>query len=179
MHQSDVDQAIAKGTTAMFLLGVAIIVVGVGAFLTPLLATVTVATLFAWVYLIAGVIRIVHAFQSRRQRGFRLRLSLGILYDVVSLLIFLAVIGKTLSLTLALGFALMLEGSLESILAIQLRPLAHWKWVLLSGILSVTLGVLVASGMAVGAVWLLGALIGASMVLTGLWFIMLSQAFHR
>lgn len=179
MHQSDVDQAIAQGSTAMLFLGVAIIVVGVGAFLAPLLATITVVTIFAWVYLVAGIIRIVQAFQSRHQRGFRLRLSLGILYEVVSLLIFVPVIGKTVSLTLALGLALMLEGVLEVILAVQLRPSPRWVWVMLSGILSVTLGVLVASGLTVGAVWLLGALVGASLVLTGLWFIMLSQAFHR
>jgi len=179
MGQLDMERAIAQSSKVMFLLGVLLMVVGGAAFLAPLLAVATVATIFAWVYLIAGTIRIVHAFQSRGKRGFRLRLAIGILYEVVSLLIFVPIVGETVPLTVALGSALLLEGSLETILALQMRPRAPWGWVLLSGVLSVTLGVLVAAGLAVGAVWLLGALVGASLVLTGFWFIMLSRAFEE
>jgi len=177
MGQLKMEEAIAQSSKAMFLLGVLIIVVGVAAFLAPLMALATVATILAWVYLIAGTIRVVHAYQSREQRGYGLRLTLGILYLLVSLLIFLPVIGKTVPLPLSLGTALMLEGVLESILAVQMRPNPRWLWVLVSGGLSVTLGVLVASGLGVGAVWLLGALVGSSLALTGFWFIMLSRAF--
>lgn len=180
MFQSDIDEAIAKGKAAMFWLGVLIIVLGAAAFLTPFLALITVATILAWVYLVAGIVRIIHAVQSRGQRGFRLRLSIGILYEVVSLLIFAPIVGETVPLTTALGIALMLEGSLESILALQLRSSTpRWQWVLLSGILSIALGVMVSSGLAIGAVWLLGAMVGGSLVLTGFWFIMLSKAFQR
>lgn len=179
MPSSEIKEAIAQSSKAMFLLGVLIMVVGVGAFLAPLMALATVATILAWIYLLAGTIRIVHAYQSRKQRGFGLRLAIGILYLVVSLLIFAPIIGdgETVPLSFALGLALMAEGSLECILAVQMRPNPQWLWVLLSGGLSVTLGVLVFSGLGVGAVWLLGALVGSSLVLTGFWFIMLSQAF--
>ena len=91
-------------------------------------------------------------------------------------LILFSIIGTTVPLSPAIGITLSFEGCLETILAFQQRSRPAWNWILVSGFVDIVIGILIASQFTAGAVWLLGTLIGVGLILTGLWFLMISRS---
>ncbi len=165
-------------TTWIVALGVLLILLGFGAIAVSFLMPGAVRLSLAWVFLIGGLIRIVHAFQSRPSQGFWLKLSAGILYEVASLLLFTKLMQPDISLSALLGVIILIAGLLEVAMGSQLKAGSSRNWVLISGLLSGSLGVLFITNLKLVTAWLLGLLVGASLIATGLWFIILSLGFE-
>ncbi|MGV2831155.1 HdeD family acid-resistance protein [Myxosarcina sp. GI1(2024)] len=155
-------------TTWIFILGVLLILLGLGAIVLPLLAPEAVGLILAWVFLISGLIRIVYAFQSRPSPGLWLKLSTGILNEVASLLLFTKLIQPYLSLSMLLGIIILAKGLLEVAMVSSLRPGSARNWMLMSGVISIGLGTLFIVNRKLGAAWLLGLLVGASLIVSGI-----------
>ena len=79
-----------------------------------------------------------------------------------------------LTITLLLGSFLLTEGVFELILASRLRPQQNWTWVLGDGIITLLLGAMIWFQWPFDARWLLGTLVGTSVLFTGISRIMLS-----
>ena len=165
-------------TTWIVALGVLLILLGFGAIAVSFLMPGAVRLSLAWVFLIGGLIRIVHAFQSRPSQGFWLKLSAGILYEVASLLLFTKLMQPDISLSALLGVIILIAGLLEVAMGSQLKAGSSRNWVLISGLLSGSLGFLFITNLKLVTAWLLGLLVGASLIATGLWFIILSLGFE-
>ncbi|GAB4369800.1 MAG: HdeD family acid-resistance protein [Elainellaceae cyanobacterium] len=157
-------------------LGILMMVLGVAAIVEPFIATVAIARVLSWTLLFAGIVRVVHAIQSRQQRGFWLRLLVGILYIVAGVLLLSNILGATLTLTLAFGWVILAQGILEVIAAFQVRSEPNWGWILFSGIIAIILGILILYRWPTNAVWLLGFFTGISFFFTGVWMVMLPWA---
>ncbi|MGV2829090.1 HdeD family acid-resistance protein [Myxosarcina sp. GI1(2024)] len=81
------------------------------------------------------------------------------------------------TLTLVLAAFLLLEGVFELILAFQLRPnSSNWWWVLADGIVTLVLGLLIWLEWPASAAWVIGLLLGISLISSGLSRLMLSIA---
>jgi uncharacterized membrane protein HdeD (DUF308 family) len=157
-------------------LGILMILLGLAALLNPLLSSIVVARILTWILLFAGVIRTVYAIQAWRQRGFWLKLLVGLLYIAVAILLLSNIFGATLTLTLALGWVIGAQGILEIITAFKVRPDPNWGWLLFSGIVALILGILILNRWPFNAIWLLGFFTGMSLIVTGFWMIMLPRA---
>ena len=155
-------------------LGSLLILLGFGAIVVPFLMPGAVAFTLAWVFLIGGVFCIVYAFQSRPSPGFWLKISVGLLYEVASLLLFTQLMEPYLSLSVLLGITILLKGLIGIALFFQLQPDPVRNWALISGLLSSILGVLLIINLKSGVAWFLGLLVGSSLIVTGLWFIIFS-----
>lgn len=160
-------------------LGILMMVLGIAAIVEPFIATIAVARVLSWTFLIAGVVRIVHAIQSRQQRGFWPSLIIGILYVIAGFLLLSNLLGAALSITLAFGWVIFAQGILEVIAAFRLRPEPHWGWTLFSGIVAIILGILILQQWPLGAAWLLGLYVGFSLLCTGLTMLVLPLAIRR
>ena len=171
-------QNIRKSLGWSITLGILLIVLGILAIIFPIIATALVTIALGWLFLIGGILRIVYAFQAR-STGFWLKLLLGILYIIIGLSLLNNIIGGAISLTLALGILIFVEGVFEVILAFQLRPASNWSWVLFSGIVTIILGILIWSQWPFNAPWVLGLLTGISFLSTGIWKVMFSLAARR
>lgn len=79
-----------------------------------------------------------------------------------------------MTLTLLLGSFLLTEGIFELILAFRLRKQANWTWALGNAIVTLSLAAIVLLEWPFNAPWLLGTIVGASVVVTGISRIMLS-----
>ncbi len=169
-----VNRAIQDLTIWIVALGGLLILLGFGAIVVPFLMPGAVVLALAWVFLIGGLLRIVYAFQSRPSPGFWLKMSVGFLNEVASLLLFTKLMEPYLSISMLLGITIFLKGLLEVAIFFQLQPGSSRNWVIVSGLFSGGLGVLLISNLKSGAAWLLGLLVGLSFIATGLWFIMLS-----
>jgi uncharacterized membrane protein HdeD (DUF308 family) len=61
-------------------------------------------------------------------------------------------------------------------MAFQLRPAPNWGWVLLSGVSGIILRILIWNQWPFNAPWVVGLLVGTSLLFDGLWIIMFSLA---
>jgi uncharacterized membrane protein HdeD (DUF308 family) len=75
---------------------------------------------------------------------------------------------------LLLGSFLLTEGVFELILAFRLRPQQNWTSVLIDGIITLVLGGMIWFQWPFDAPWLIGTLVGASVLFTGISRVMLS-----
>lgn len=160
-------------------LGILMMMLGVAAIVEPFIATIAVARVLSWTFLLAGIVRTVHAFQSRHQRGFWLKLLVAILYVIVGILLLGNIFGAKLTLTLAFGWVILAQGILEVIAAFKVRPDPNWSWMLTGGIIGILFGILILYRWPLNAIWLLGFFTGVSFLFTGAWMIMIPWAIRR
>lgn len=147
-------------------LGVLLIVLGIAAITTPLIATLAVGIMVGWLLLIAGIGQIVSAFGARGW-GFLGRLSLGVLYLFIAWQLLTKPIFGTLTLTLLLVGYFVAEGVIKILWAFQLRPDSGWLRLLVGGALPVVLGVMIWLHLPSSAAWAIGLLVGVNLLFSG------------
>ena len=84
-----------------------------------------------------------------------------------------------LSLTLVLAMFLLFEGVMEIVLYFNIRRLRHSGWVLFDGIITLILGALIWAHWPSTAVWVIGTLVGISLMFSGISRLMLSMAVRK
>jgi uncharacterized membrane protein HdeD (DUF308 family) len=149
------------------LMSILLIIFGIAAILLPTVSTIVAETWIALILASSGVAKLIYAFQSRQDGGFIWKLLLSILYIATGVYLFTAPLSGILTLTLLLGSFLLTEGVFELILAFQIRPRKNWVWVLTNGIVTLGLGGLVWAQWPTDAPWLIGTVLGASIISTG------------
>jgi uncharacterized membrane protein HdeD (DUF308 family) len=151
----------------LLVLGLLQIVLGATAICVPMIGTVASALFVGWLFLVAGVAQVVHAFQGRGAKGFFLHLLSGLLYLAAGALIVLYPMGGALTLTVFLAAFLLVEGGVRMWLGLHLRPGEGWGWVLVSGVLGMFAGAMIWSELPSSAVWALGTLVGINFLFSG------------
>jgi uncharacterized membrane protein HdeD (DUF308 family) len=121
------------------------ILFGVLAIAWPGLTLLVLVTLFAVYALLGGVVSIAGAFRIRRvESKWWLPLLLGIVSIVAGIYALLAPALTTLVLVLVMGANAIITGALDIALAVRLRKVLRWQWLLvLGGVVSILFGVLV------------------------------------
>lgn len=153
-------------------LGALLILVGAGALLFPILAALSLNLVAGAALLTAGLFTLVHAFGMKKWRGFGLGLLLGVLYTITGLLFVLNPLTGILTLTVLLGALFTADGVARVLMAFKLRPERSWWVFLLTGSLSLVLGVLVLLGLPSGwSLGFLGILLGINMIFAGISYI--------
>ncbi|QZZ19801.1 DUF308 domain-containing protein [Leptothermofonsia sichuanensis E412] len=66
----DIDDEIRRSLSWLTALGVLMMLLGIAAIAEPFIATIIIARILSWIFLFVGVVRLVHAIQSRQQQGF-------------------------------------------------------------------------------------------------------------
>jgi uncharacterized membrane protein HdeD (DUF308 family) len=170
---TDSNSNIQKASNSGLWIGVLLIVLGIAAVVLPNVTTIVAETWIAIILASAGASKIFYAIQTRSE-GFVWKLLLGILYVGTGIMLFVYPLTGVLSLTLLLGSFFLTEGVFETVLAFQIRPRQNWGWVLADGIVTLLLGGLVWFQWPFNAPWLIGLLVGISVLSTGISRIMLS-----
>ena len=149
-------------------IGILLVVLGIAAILLPLFSTVVIETWIGLILASAGVSGIVYAIQTKTEDGFIWKLLLGGLYIATGILLFVYPLTGILTLTLLLGSFLLTEGVFEIILAFKLKPQQNYGWVPANGILTIAFGAIVWFQWPSDAAWLIGTIVGASILSTGI-----------
>ncbi|MEH2071265.1 MAG: DUF308 domain-containing protein [Nostoc sp.] len=171
---ADVSKDINKKLNGSVVAGVLLIILGVIGIAVPNFTTIFAETWFAAILTFAGFTKLVYASQTRDRGGFVWKLLLSGLYIATGVMLLFYPYTGVLTLTLLLGTFLLTEGTFESILAFQLRPQQNWTWVLVNGIITLVLGAMVWFQWPYDAPWLLGTLVGVSLLFSGISRVMLS-----
>lgn len=163
----------------MAVLAVICIVGGFLALLNPFGATVFAVTLAGWVFLIQGVIQVIHAFRVRDWSGFIWSLGIGVLSLLVGVVLVADPLAGAIPLTLLVAVLFLATGVAKAMFAIALRPASGWVWVLASGLVSVVLGVMILAGLPATATTILGLLLGIELVSNGVLFLFVALGLRR
>ena len=154
--------------------GILLIITGVAAITLPFVIAVAIEVLLGWILVISGVIQIVHSFRALSSGKCILRLLRGILYLAIGIMFLVYPMQGVLTLTLLLAILFMFEGLIKIIVALQLRPMSNWGWMLASGIAALVISTIIWTGWPGTAAWVIGLLVGINLIFGGWTMLMLS-----
>jgi len=170
---------IAEHWVAYLILGIVLVLAGMAAIAFPFLSTIAAKIALGWIFVFSGAAIIIHAFSAGDWSGFFWNLLIGLLHLVVGGYLALLPLTGILTLTLLIAALLIADGVLEMAMALRIRPHEGWGWVLLSGLVAIAAGLLIALQLPSSATWTLGLIIGIKMIFAGWSFITLALAAHR
>ncbi len=148
-------------------LGIVYVIAGFVALGSVVFATVVTVFIVGVMMLIAGVAEVINAFQVKSWGKFLLWLLLGVLYIIAGFVTFENPLFAAALLTLMLGFALVASGIMRIILAFSMKEGAPWVWVLLSGAVTLLLGLVILTHWPVSGLYILGLLLGIDLIFAG------------
>ena len=168
--------AFGKASAWSIIWGILMFICGLIAIALPLISSIGIVLLLAWVILFAGLSHLVFAFHSRGVGSVLWQILLAVLYVIAGIYLLIHPVLGVVSLTLVLAVFLVLEGIVEIALYFGLRGVRHSGWVLLDGIITLILGILIWRQWPSSSVWVIGTLIGISLIFSGISRVMLSLA---
>jgi len=160
-------------------LSVLMIIAGVLAIVMPPAAGIAVLAAVAWLLILSGAVHLIFAWHTRTAGGMLWELLLGILYIFVGVYVLLHPVAGLATLTLFLAVYLFLEGVLELVLSFRLRPLPGSNWLLFDGVITLILAILIWRSWPSSTEWVIGTLVGISMLFSGAARLSLSLAARR
>jgi uncharacterized membrane protein HdeD (DUF308 family) len=160
-------------------LGIVSVLAGFAAIAFPHVSTIAAKIALGWIFLVSGIVAILHAFSAGEWRGFFLNLLIGILYAAVGAYLAFLPLAGILTLTVLVAALFLADGVLELIMAFRIRPHRGWGWVLVSGLVAIAAGALIALQLPSSAAWVLGVLVGIKMIFAGWSFIALALGGQR
>ena len=163
----------------LLVIGAILLLLGVAAVAFPLLSTIATKIVLGWIFLVGGLVLVLHVFVAEPENGFSPSPLVGALYVVAGgWLAFLPFTG-IVTLTILLAALFMAEGVLEVIMAVRVRPHEGWVWLLLSGLIAIAVGAMIAAQLPTSAEWAIGLLTGINLLSTGVSFVVLALAGRR
>jgi uncharacterized membrane protein HdeD (DUF308 family) len=160
-------------------LSVLMIVAGILAIVIPPAAGIAVTVLFGWLLVFSGAAHWVFGWQTRSTGGLIWELLLGAVYIAAGVYLLWNPVVGMVSLTLALAIYLFAESILEFILAVRLRPMPGSGWLFVDAVITLVLAIIIWRTWPVSSGWVLGLLVGFSMLFSGVSRLMLSLAARR
>ena len=173
------DRVTPLGSGSSVAWAVLLIVFGFLAIALPFGTSLGVVMILSWLIVFSGVFQLVHAFQTQGVGTVAWKVLVALVYLVAGVyFIFHPVMGVA-SFTLALAWFLSAEGVMDLIAYFQNRGAIGAGWILLDGIITVLLGVLVWKHWPSSSRWVIGTLVGISMIMTGITRLMMHLAARR
>lgn len=171
---------VVRQTSALAILwGVSLILLGMLAISSPMLAAVAVNALIAWLIVIAGVVHLIVAFHTREAGSLIWRLLVGLAYLAFGVYMIARPVVGVASLTLLLASLFLVEGIFDIVLFFQARSVRRSSWILLDGIVTLLLGLMIYLQWPSSSAWAIGTLVGVSLIFSGVTRVMLALAVRR
>lgn len=148
-------------------LGIALTALGVYALGYSVMATLVSVFVLGYFVLIGGLIQVVTAFWVKEWSGFFFELLLGIFGLIVGYMMLSNPLAASTALTLLLGVYFMVEGIFRVISAL-VHSYRGAAWGVLSGIISLALGVIIYQEWPFSSLWLLGTFLAIRLIFSGI-----------
>lgn len=152
-------------------LGVVYAIAGLIALSSVVFATKITVFVVGIMMLISGIAEVINAFQFKSWGKFLIWLLLGALYIVAGFVTFENPLLAAAALTLVLGIALAVSGVMRIMLAFSMREGMPWTWVVLSGVVTLLLGLIILAHWPVSSLYVLGVLLGVDLLVIGIGWI--------
>ena len=160
-------------------LGVVYLIAGFIALGSVAMATVVSVLVVGIMMIVSGVAEVISAFQIKSWGKFLLWALLGLLYIVAGFVTFQNPLLAAVLLTLILGASLVVSGIMRIFLAFSMKRETPWIWVVLSGVITLLLGVLILLRWPVSSLYILGLFLGIDLIMAGASWIGLGFGLRR
>jgi uncharacterized membrane protein HdeD (DUF308 family) len=149
------------------IVGVLLIILGLFAILLPFVAGIAITAFIGWLLLFAGIAHLIYSWHSRSTGGGIWQVLISILYLFVGFYLIFHPARGLVTLTLLLASYFVVEGVIELVLYFRLRSSHRSGWFLWDGVITLLLGVLIWAHWPFSSVWVLGTIIGISLLISG------------
>jgi uncharacterized membrane protein HdeD (DUF308 family) len=170
---------VKKSVGLSIALSVLMIVAGILAIASPAAAGIAINLVVAWLLLFSGGAHLAFAWYTRGAGGLIWELLVGILYIFIGGYMLVHPVAGLASLTIALAIYLLFEAILEFVMGFALRPVPGSGWLLFDGVVTLILAVMIWRTWPSSTAWVIGTLVGISMLFSGTSRLMLTIAARR
>ena len=160
-------------------LAVLLILAGLLAILAPLVSGIAITLIVGWILVMVGAFHFLLAWKRHHASSILWESLIGVLYLIAGLYLILHPILGLTSLTLILAVYLLFKGTFEIIHYFQLRSRGSATWLLINGVINLVLALLIWRSWPFSSVWVIGSLIGISILFTGFSRLMLTMGARR
>ncbi len=160
-------QAVQRRRWLFLIEGLVFLVLGALAILWPQVSTVAVTLLVGWLFVIGGGVQLVTTLGSRDAPAFGWRLLAALLAVVLGVLLLWDPAAGVLTLTAVLTGYFLAVGIVRLVSALRNRQMPGWGLLLLSGLVSLGLGLVILFGLPLTATWVLGLIAGVELLFAG------------
>lgn len=160
-------------------LSILMIMAGALAIIVPQASGIAVTILVSWLLVLCGAAHLAYAWHTRSGGGLWWGILLGLLCIAAACCLLVQPMAGLKSLTLVLALYLFVASILEFVLAVQLRPLPGSGWLFIDAIITLILAVMIGWTWPSSALWVIGTLVGISMIFGGVARLMISLAARR
>jgi uncharacterized membrane protein HdeD (DUF308 family) len=156
-----------KNAGWLVVFGIVEIVGGILAVAGPMTAGLAVTVMIGIAFLLGGGARLAGAFLADSFGAGALTFLWGLIAAATGYYFVIRPGIGLVSLTFAIAMALFLDGILRVILSLQMKPIKGWGWMLAGGIASVVFGCMVGWELPSSSLWVVGTLVGVSLLTNG------------
>jgi uncharacterized membrane protein HdeD (DUF308 family) len=160
-------------------LSVLLILAGIFALAIPSISGIAITLFFGWAMILSGITHFVFAFKTHTTGGRVWELLVGAVYVFTGVVLLMHPLDSLLVLTLVLACYLFFESIVEFIQFFQLRPRHGAVWLLVDGIITLILAIMIWRSWPASSIWVIGTLVGISMIFSGFSRLMLSLTAKR
>ncbi|HET8889971.1 MAG TPA: HdeD family acid-resistance protein [Candidatus Angelobacter sp.] len=158
-------------------LGILFIILGVICVAGDITATFATVLAFGWLLLFSGIFALIHGFRTHTWSGFLLSLLSALFRGFTGYLLIRYPAAGAVTFTLILASFFIVGGFFRAIGAWTLQ-FPRWGWSVLSGIVSVALGIMLMAQLPLSSIWFIGFAIGIDLIVDGASLIGLATAIH-
>jgi uncharacterized membrane protein HdeD (DUF308 family) len=173
------EHGLKRATGASLVLSIILIIFGILAITLPIVSSIGVAILIGWLLIFDGIAQFVHTFQSKGIGHIVWKLLVAVFYVAAGAYLLAHPALGVAGLTLVLGIFLFAEGVVDVMSYFSTRRSGGSAWVLVDGIVSLALGFMIWNQWPSTSLWVIGTLVGISMVMTGITRLMMALAVRK
>ncbi|MCX7089543.1 MAG: DUF308 domain-containing protein [Methylococcales bacterium] len=165
--QQQIQEYLQKHWRLFLAEGILFMLLGLAAIAIPQLFSVAIILFLGWIFLFGGVAQIARAIKFSAMPGFGLWLFIGVIQAILGYWFIAQPISGIFTVTLLMTLFFAFEGMAKISLALMMRPLANWGFILFSGCTALIFSLVIWMGWPGTAEWLLGLFLGINMLLLG------------
>jgi len=159
-------------------LSILLIVFGLLAILLPVEMSFGVVVVISWPLMISGLVQFVH-FRCKGIGAAIWKTLIAAAYFGTGLYLRLNTTVGVAALTLCLILFFAAQGLIDILMYLRTRQSGISGWLLLDGVITIILAILIWQNWPSGSLWVIGALVGINMIMTGVTRLMLTIAIRR
>ncbi|KTG08433.1 hypothetical protein AUR64_19055 [Haloprofundus marisrubri] len=152
-----------------------IAILGVIAILAPFITGISLSIFLGALLIVGAILRGVHAFGASNWKGGLFQGAMAIVYTVAGVALIANPLVGLASLTILLIAYFFVDGLVEIVMGLRLRPDANWGWLVASGVLGLVVAGLLFVGFPSTALWAVGLLFGINLLASGISMVMVAM----
>lgn len=160
----------------LLFLGIIYILAGMLAIISPVIVTLFSVVFFGTLMMMAGIATLIHAFWTHRWDGFAAQLLAGILASVAGFLLIADAPAGAAAFTIILAAYFLVSGFFRLGYGVMRASLHHRTSLIVSGLVTLLLGILIAAHWPSSSLWVIGTFVGIDLIFYGFTLIALARA---